>query len=190
MRPGHLYRLAWFFYLVLALSGALWVGVREGAIRLALFVDLGGWWKDLGLGAAAALLLLAVWELARRTSSQARRLEEHIAELLGPVSAAEALALALLSGFAEELFFRGAVQGAWGWLPATVLFALLHTGPGAAYRVWTLFAAAAGLVLAGLMAWRGSLLAPVTAHVLINAINLWRLTTRATVGEMAPRYTR
>jgi membrane protease YdiL (CAAX protease family) len=90
----------------------------------------------------------------------------------------EVVALALLSGFAEELFFRGAVQGSWGWLPATVLFALLHTGPGPAFRLWTLFAAVAGLVLGALMIWRGNLLAPVVAHGLLNGINLGRLVRR------------
>ena len=87
----------------------------------------------------------------------------------------EIVALALLSGFAEELFFRGAVQGAWGWLPATVLFTLLHTGPGSTYKAWTAFAGVAGLALAGLMLWRGNLLAPILAHVVVNAVNLNQL---------------
>jgi len=90
----------------------------------------------------------------------------------------EIVALALLSGFAEELFFRGAVQGAWGWFPATVLFTLLHTGPGSTYKAWTAFAGVAGLALAGLMLWRGNLLAPILAHVVVNAVNLNQL-----VGE-------
>lgn len=87
----------------------------------------------------------------------------------------EIVALALLSGFAEELFFRGAVQGAWGWFPATVLFTLLHTGPGSTYKAWTAFAGVAGLALAGLMLWRGNLLAPILAHVVVNAVNLNQL---------------
>jgi len=57
------------------------------------------------------------------------------------------VALAVLSGFAEELFFRGAVQGAFGWLPATLAFAVLHSGPGKAFRLWILFAAIAGSFL-------------------------------------------
>lgn len=123
----------------------------------------------------AAGLLLALWEAGRRIFPTARELEQRLAELLGPIDLSEVVGLALLSGFAEELFFRGAVQGSWGWLPATVLFALLHTGPGPAFRLWTLFAAVAGMVLAGLMIWRGNLLAPVVAHGLLNGINLARL---------------
>ncbi|MEM8964692.1 MAG: CPBP family intramembrane glutamic endopeptidase, partial [Acidobacteriota bacterium] len=68
----------------------------------------------------------------------------------------------------------------WGWLWATVIFAVLHTGPGRVFRLWMLYAAIAGLLLAGLMEWRGNLLAPVVAHVLVNAVNLVRL---ARAGE-------
>ena len=165
---------------MLAVAAVVWIGLRGGgAIPLSLFVDLSSWWIDLGIGLAAAAGLIGGWELMARSSEAARRLEEQLAELLGEVERGELLALAVLSGFAEELFFRGAVQQAWGWLIASVLFAVLHTGPGRAYRVWTLFAGIAGLVLGGLMLWRGALLAPVVAHVTVNAVNLRRLSRRA-----------
>jgi len=176
---GQLYRVAWVFYLLLALGGALWLGVRRGTIGLDLFLDTSGWWLDLGLGLAAGGLLLAVWQLGLRLLPSADALERKLAEMLAGVELTEVVALALLSGFAEELFFRGAVQGAWGWPLATLLFALLHVGPGAAFRVWPIFAALAGLLFAGLMLWRGNLLAPVLAHALVNAVNLGRLARRS-----------
>lgn len=156
----------------MAIAGALWVGWREGAILPALFVDAESWWLDALLGVGVGGLLVGLWRVARHKLTSAIELEEQLAELLGPLERHEIVALALLSGFAEELFFRGAAQGAWGWFPATVLFTLLHTGPGSAYRAWTAFAGVAGLVLAGLMLWRGNLLAPVLAHVVVNAVNL------------------
>jgi CAAX protease family protein len=161
----------------------LWVGSGRGEIPLSLFVDRSGWWLDLLLGGAAGLLLLALWWGAERLFPLARDLEARLAAALGPLSPSEAFALALLSGFAEELFFRGAVQGAWGWLAATLLFALLHSGPGTAFRLWTLFAALAGALFGGLMAWRGNLLGPVVGHFLVNAVNLRRLASR--VGDSA-----
>ena len=170
--------MAWIFYLVLALAGALWVGIRQGQINLYTFVDPGSWWRDLLFGVIAAALLIGIWEAARRYVGSAEDLEKELGELLGPLDFSEILALALLSGFAEELFFRGAVQGAWGWPLATILFAGLHFGPGPTYRVWTVFAAIAGLVLAGLMVWTNNLLAPVTTHVLVNGVNLWRLSKK------------
>ena len=172
---GQLYRIAWVFYLFLAIGGAIWVGARTGRIGLGLFVDPGGWWIDLGLGVGAGALLLGLWQLGLRLLPSTVALEGKLAEMLRGVEMPEVIALALLSGFAEELFFRGAVQGSWGWPIATVLFALLHVGPGATFRSWPVYAGLAGLIFAGLMEWRGNLLAPVLAHVLVNAINLGRL---------------
>jgi len=178
LAPGRMYRLAWTLYLVMALGGVLWIGIRQGRIPVSLFVDPQEWWLDLLLGLGAGLLVLGFWGLTARFLPIARRLEEQLAAVLGPLRAADAIALAVLSGFAEELFFRGAVQGSWGWLLATLLFALLHSGPGPAFRFWTLFAAVAGGLFGALMAWRGNLLAPVVAHFLVNAVNLRRLTSR------------
>jgi membrane protease YdiL (CAAX protease family) len=177
--------MAWTFYLVLGLAAVVWIGLRVGTIPLSLFLAPRGWWIDLGAGAAVGLALLALWAGAARLLPQARRLETEIGGVLGPLTAGEALALAVFSGFAEELFFRGAVQGAFagplvGWFWATVLFALLHTGPGPAFRLWGLFALVAGALFGALMVWRGNLLAPVAAHFLVNAVNLKRVSDAAT----------
>lgn len=173
--------------MAMAVGGAVWIGVREGVIPLRLFVDVRTWWVDLLLGLGAGLLLLGLWKGAEKGSSLARDLEDLLGEALGPLQRSEVIALAVLSGFAEELFFRGAVQGSFGWLPATVLFALLHTGPGRAFRLWTLFALVAGLLFGGLMELRGNLLGPVVAHFLVNAVNLWRLARRDESGGRLAR---
>jgi len=105
----------------------------------------------------------------------ARELEGTIAETLGPLTTTEVVALALLSGFAEEVFFRGAIQSAWGPIIATALFALLHMGPGREFRLWTVFALVAGAAFGGLMVWRQTLLAPVLAHIAVNLVGLARI---------------
>jgi hypothetical protein len=179
VEPGRLYRFAWGLYLFLALAGAIWIGFQRGVIPLSLFLDTRHWWLDLGLGLGTGLLLLGLWAAAERIFPLARELEAKLAQALGPLSGSEALALALLSGFAEELFFRGAVQGTLGLVGATILFGLLHSGPGREMRLWTLFALLAGGVLGLLMQWRGNLLGPVAGHFLVNAINLRRLAGRA-----------
>lgn len=189
MAHGRFYRLAWCLYLVMALAGVLWIGAREGIIPLGLFLDPRGWWLDLLLGLGAAALLLGVWTAAERVLPQARDLEEKIAELLGPLTRSEAVGLAVLSGFGEEVFFRGALQGALpgmaGWVVASVVFGLVHTGPGRAFRLWTLFALSAGFLLGGLMLWRGNLLSPVVAHFAVNAVNLSRLAALGDSGRLA-----
>ena len=186
LAPGKLYRFAWSFYLGLALAGIVWIGVARRIIPLALFVDRERWWLDLAIGTGAGLLLLGLWSGTGRVSPLARDLEDRLARLLGPLSFADAMGLALLSGFAEELFFRGAVQGSVGWIIATALFGLLHSGPGRAFRLWTLFACLAGAAFGLLMQWRGNLLAPMTGHFLVNAVNLYRLGRRADMfGRLA-----
>ena len=161
----------------------IWIGSSRGSIPLALFVDPVRWWLDVGLGLAGGLTLVALWEGGRRSVAAMRELEAMLAEHLGDLSPSEAVALALISGFAEELFFRGAVQSSWGWGWAVVIFTLMHSGSGRAFRWWTLFAFVAALVFGGLTLHRGNILAAVVAHVTVNAINLRRLVRSAAESE-------
>ena len=180
------YRLAWIFYLVLAIAGLLWLGVQRGRLGIGLFVDPGGWWIDLGAGVAIGGGLLALWWALRRWVAAARDLEDELARLLAPLSIAEAVSLAVISALAEELFFRGALQSAIGFLPAAVLFALLHAGPGKGFRVWALFALAGGLALGALVSLRGPLGGAIVAHLMVNGVNLVRLARHSPAPPAAP----
>jgi membrane protease YdiL (CAAX protease family) len=162
-------------YLALSVAAVLWLGLSEGAIPLGLFLDRDAALTDLAAGVGAGAALVGLWQLGRLALASARSLEASIAATLGPLTAAEVVTLSILSGFSEELFFRGAVQTQLGIVPATVLFALLHLGPGREFRTWTLFALVAGAALGSLMLWRGNLLAPVVAHVGVNLVGLARL---------------
>jgi membrane protease YdiL (CAAX protease family) len=181
---GRLYRTAWGLYLIMAVGGVLWIGIRRGVIPAALFFDIHRWWLDLLLGVGAALLLLGLWTAAERWVPLARELGRQLMTALGPLQPGEVIGLAVLSGCAEEIFFRGAVQETFGWLPATLAFAILHSGPGRAFRLWTVFAAVAGLLFAGLVEWRGNLLAPIVGHFLVNAVNLTRLARPLDSGRL------
>lgn len=188
---GQLYRVAWIFYLVLSVVAVVWLGLEDSSrtlcpdsgVCLSLFVDTARWPLDLGLGLGIALVVIVGWQGVCRVSTAAAALERKLASLVGDITTDEALAIALLSGFSEEFFFRGAVQGSLGWLLATILFALMHTGPGRALRMWSLYAFVVGLAFAGLMEWRQNLLAPVVAHVAINGFGLWRL-SRSTSAKL------
>ncbi len=173
------YRAAWGFYLVLALAGLAGLAAQGTRIELTLFVDPGGVGLDLALGVGAGALLLLLWRLAVWRSAAARRLEARLGELLGPIRRDELVALALISALAEEVAFRGALQGAIGYLPAALLFALLHVGPGAEFRLWTLFALAGGLVFGLLALERGALAAAIVAHLVVNLVQLDRIARRA-----------
>lgn len=180
LRPGELFRLAWVFYLVLALAGVVWLGLAHGGLRLATFLDpdprsLG---VDCALGAGCAAALAGGWRLLRVFVASMRRLEEVMQRWFGALDAAQVFVLALISGFSEELFFRGAMQSSLGWIWATLIFTLLHHGPGRIFRIWTAFALVAGLAFAALTHYRGNILAAVVAHFLVNWINLHLLMSR------------
>ncbi len=173
-----IYRLAWTFYLLLAIAGVVWVGSIHGSIPLALFIDT-GWWLDLILGLAAGLSLVVLWDTGRRYVPAMSELERILAVQIGRIDPGEALALALISGFSEELFFRGAMQSSWGWGWSTVIFTLMHSGTDRVFRWWTLFAFVAALVFGGLTFYRGTIMAAVVAHAVVNTINLRRMAAEA-----------
>ena len=180
LQPGELFRLAWIFYLVLAIAGVIWLGLSGGgALDLDLFLDPRSFGGDLALGAGCAFLLVGGWRLLRRFVVAMRQLEDVMRDLFGPLDAMEVFVLALISGFAEEIFFRGALQSSVGWIWATLIFTLLHTGPGRVFRLWTAFAFVAGLLFALLTLYRGNILAAFVAHFLVNWINLRALMSQA-----------
>jgi len=176
-----LVKLGLLFYgalFAIALAWSIWSGrsllfsSRAAAeAGLAPLLDTG-----LGLGVAAATIALSrqITERTRWGAAMGRAL----ARLLGDRSVGECAVLALSSGVAEEAFFRGALQPVVGWLPASLIFGLVHFAPRRELLPWTGFALLAGLVLGGLFEFTGNLVAPTVAHVVINAVNLRRLVVR------------
>ena len=135
------------------------------------------WGRDLALGLAAAAAVIAVSQIVTARTRWGAALADELARALGPLTLFECAALAALSGFAEEVFFRGALQPRLGWLVASAAFGLAHVAPRRALLPWTGFALVAGLLLGALFAATGNLVAPIAAHAAINAVNL-RLLTR------------
>lgn len=174
------------FYFILAVGGVLWIGLDRGRLTMAMFVDLESVVLDIVIGLAAAVVLLASWRLAHARLESVRALETKIVGLLHGVSPAEAVALALISGFSEELFFRGAVQGSFGWLWATAIFAVMHTGSDRGFGLWTLFALVAGAAFAWMTEIRQTLLPAIVGHTAVNAVQLVRLARRAAAEPQPP----
>lgn len=151
-------------------AGAHWAFLDEAAAAAGV-----RWGRDiaLGLGSAAAVIGASHWITTRTRWGE--ELARELGAAIGPLSRGESTALAAVSGFAEEVFFRGALQPRVGWLFASLLFALAHFAPRRALWPWTGFALVAGGLLGGLYAATGNLVAPIVAHAAINGINLRRL---------------
>lgn len=162
----------------IALAWNAWTG-RPWAYLDATAAARGiDWGRDLALGLAAAAGVIAVSQILTARTHWGAELAAELARALGPLTRFECAALAALSGFAEEVFFRGALQPRLGWLAATAVFALAHLVPRRELWPWTGFAFVAGGLLGALFAATGNLVAPIAAHAAINAVNL-RLLTRA-----------
>ncbi len=135
------------------------------------------WGRDLGLGIACAAAVIAASHVLTTRTRWGAALARELTEALGPLTLRECLALAALSGFAEEVFFRGALQPRLGWLGASLVFGFAHIAPRRSLWPWTGFALIAGGLLGGLFEVTGNLVAPIAAHAAINAVNL-RLLSR------------
>jgi membrane protease YdiL (CAAX protease family) len=204
--PSRLFPLALWLYLPVALAGVAWMASQQAGLAPGRFFRPALLAGDLVWGLAAGGVLSGVWWLLARRVAAAQQLERRLRSALGVLRPGEASALAVVSGFAEELLFRGAVLAAWGWPASVALFALLHlapppaaaapadhTPPGTAERplapslLWMAFAVLAGGAFAALVLVRGTLLPAVLAHVTVNAIGLNRLTRAGGDPEEASR---
>ena len=134
----------------------------------------------LSLGALSGVAVVGLTrELVARTP-WAASLESALREGLSGTSARELRVLGLAAAVGEELLFRGAmlpVVSAWlnfpvGALATAALFGLLHIPANRALRSWTASAFVMGLLFAGLYRLTGEVLAPLTAHAVINLENL------------------
>lgn len=174
--PAAVVRMALVFYGLLAMAGFAWRALLAGEpiLYASATAEASGLHplRDLGAGLLGAGIIVAIsWEFTRRTRA-GDSLARVLASVLGPLSLPQCLTLALVSGVAEEVFFRGALQPRVGLVAASLLFGLAHFAPRRDLLPWTGFSILAGLLLGTLFEATGNLLAPVTAHTVINAVNL------------------
>src|SRR5262245_55054097 len=173
--PPSIVRLALGFYAALLAAAVVWAQLAGRSLfwASAEAAQRGvAPWADPGAGAAVGLAFVAASRGWTRHTRSGERLARALAAALGPLGARECLVLALASGLAEEAFFRGAMQPQLGLFASSLVFALAHAVPRRDLWPWTLFALAAGLALGALFDATGNLVAPVVAHVVVNALNL------------------
>ena len=127
---------------------------------------------SLGLGLALALLVIVSTPWLLRRTAWARTLHEELKPIIEGLSAKDILLLALASGFAEELFFRGAMQPVLGLLATSFIFGAVHTGPKRVFLWWSAWAFVMGLLFGAIFEATGVLWGAVMAHVLINERNM------------------
>ena len=169
-RPLTLVRLALYFYGVVLLF-AIGYAVFSGHIR-TLLGEGPPLIQHVLVAVGVGLLIVAGSRIGVRVWRPFARAAEAAAGMLGPITLREALILALLSGTAEELLFRGALWPTLMLAGTTLLFGVVHIVPRRALWVYPLFAAACGLLLGLLRDGTDSVVPPMVAHVVVNALNL------------------
>lgn len=129
------------------------------------------------IGIVAGLLLLTinyvVIEYGARYSSILRTLktliEVDVSPLFRRIDVHAVIVIAILSGVAEEIFFRGVLQAQFGIWIASAVFGLAHIWKKTAI-VYGMYAALIGLVFGGLYEHSGNLWVPILAHIVNNFI--------------------
>lgn len=124
------------------------------------------------LGATIGVGVALLSPLLQRSFRPFRVLAAELAPLVRSIPSSLTIPLALLSALGEELFFRGALTPLVGLVPSAILFGLVHQIPGPARWTWALSAALLGLCFGALYEGSGSLVGPIVAHAIINAVNL------------------
>lgn len=120
-------------------------------------------------------------------SQQYRALRSSLGMILGNLNVFQIIYLAVISAAGEEWFFRAGIQPYLGIFPASIIFGLLHLGPGGRVSLWTLWAVIAGILLGWMFEGTGSLWPCLVAHCVINLIGLSRLRRQVRLAVTEPK---
>jgi membrane protease YdiL (CAAX protease family) len=173
---------ALIFYGVMGCAALVWRMIVPGESILhpegGSAREAWGLLSALGVGALVGLGAVGVSELLTRYTQLGEGLADLLGESLAGIGRADAVLLALASGIAEEMLFRGALQPSVGIFWASLIFGACHFLPRRELMLWSVYAVAMGFAFGGLFEWTGQLAAPIAAHVVVNGINLPRLARR------------
>ena len=170
--------LAVVIYAPLTVAALAWARFGQDRDAWALDAPILDWGigarmaLSLGLGVALAAIVILTTPLLVERTRWARALHEELRPIVEALSPTEITLLALSSGFAEELFFRGAMQPVLGLMLTSVVFGAVHTGPRRVFLAWSLWAFVMGLAFGLIFELCGVIWGPVLAHVLINQRNM------------------
>ena len=123
-----------------------------------------------GIATATIIVISTRFTVAR--FSWAQRLHAELRPVAQDLTMGQIFLLAGLSSLGEEVLFRGLMTPTLGVLGSSVLFGLLHQVRGPSRWVWITWAMVVGLVLGTIFAATGSLVGPLLAHAVVNAVNL------------------
>lgn len=180
--PQGFVRSALFFYGVVGCVALVWrmLASDESILRPdgVAAEDAFGFGPALLIGMGVGGLALGFSEALTRWTALGDGLADLMGESLAGIGVGDAILLALASGLAEEMFFRGALQPEVGLVWASLIFGACHFVPRRELLLWSVFAVVIGAIFGLVYEWTGNLVAPIVAHTLINGVNLPRIAKR------------
>ncbi len=190
------------FYGILAATAVAW-GALRGQANIFIYspsstarvgahpsYGMGQLVSSLGIGIAIGLLVVLLTRVVQERYAWARMLHNEFRHRLGPLDGQEILLLALASSVGEECFFRGALLSHmqavlpgfagtfFAILGSSMVFGLLHIGPGVRFLPWTISSLGVGLLLGSVYVGMGDLLGPIAIHFTVNYLNLQDIVRR------------
>ncbi len=165
--PNRIIKLSLLFYLPIIGGSLLFIAPGLLGARDMKTLAVG-----LGVALLAGLIVVAASRYVSRATGWGRALREEFRAVLGPLGSRDILLLSLLSGFGEEILFRGLVQQWLGLWFTAALFGLFHFPYRRALLPWTAFALALGVVLGVLTEEFQTLWPAIFLHFFINYFNL------------------
>lgn len=121
------------------------------------------------LSSTAAILLVSLGKKMSFLSSLTKMTEDFLQPLVNLLGPGDILLLSILSGFCEEVLFRGVLQAQIGVFAASLIFGIFHD-PSFKQRAYVILAALAGLALGFLYQWTGNLWSCIVAHAAHNFV--------------------
>lgn len=135
----------------------------------ARFILLG---SVVGIGMAAlGYALFKLFKSVGMFSQMQDLIYNYLMPLVSNLRWPDLLLLAAVSGFCEEVFFRGVLQPQFGLVLTSVVFGFFHD-PSFKHVSYSVVAFLYGLLLGWLYDYTGSLWIPIMAHIVHNFISL------------------
>lgn len=160
---------------LMLLVAAIWIQMAGLQISHAFAFSYKPVLIGIATGVVMAFAGLGAFRLGKNVAvfSQVRELvESYLMPMVAELKLVDLIIISIISGFCEEVFFRGVVQPQFGLPLTAIAFGLFHD-PSFRHIAYSLTALLYGIVLGLLYQYTGNIWAPIFAHMTHNMISLY-----------------
>lgn len=163
---------------ILLLISIIWINIfpKDNVFKY-LHLNLNVLFIGVLTGVLLALAGYGFYKFTKKTnkfSATVELFENMLAPTFKNLKVLDIISLSLISGFCEEIFFRGLILPVFGIVIASVTFGLLHL-PGRKFWIYAAWATLSGFILGWLFILSNSLWSPIIAHVVNNVVGMFML---------------